>query len=106
MERHLSSALSAPLFPLGNAERGRREREKKKEGKKDEKRREEEKTRKDRTGIAWPVPHKKSFPLQISLKRETLPKTAATYSPTLAVPSARSGLTSLFGMGRGGTPTL
>ncbi|MBR2359215.1 MAG: hypothetical protein IKA75_02185, partial [Bacteroidaceae bacterium] len=26
-------------------------------------------------------------------------KTAATYSPTLAVPSARSGLTSLFGMG-------
>ena len=33
-------------------------------------------------------------------------KTAATYSPTLAVPSARSGLTSLFGMGRGGTPTL
>ena len=35
-----------------------------------------------------------------------LNKTAATYSPTLAVPSARSGLTSLFGMGRGGTPTL
>ena len=33
-------------------------------------------------------------------------KTAATYSPTNAVPSARSGLTSLFGMGRGGTPTL
>ena len=32
-------------------------------------------------------------------------KTAATYSPTNAVPSARSGLTSLFGMGRGGTPT-
>ena len=34
-------------------------------------------------------------------------KTAATYSPTLrAVPSARPGLTSLFGMGRGGTPAL
>ena len=34
-------------------------------------------------------------------------KTAATYSPTLwAVPSAWSGLTSLFGMGRGGTPAL
>ena len=53
MERHLSSALSAPLFPLGNAERGRREREKKKEGKKDEKRREEEKTKK-RTGQVLP----------------------------------------------------
>ena len=26
---------------------------------------------------------------------------AATYSPTFAVPSARIGLTSLFGMGRG-----
>ena len=33
-------------------------------------------------------------------------KMAATYSPACAVPSARSGLTSLFGMGRGGTPTL
>ena len=33
-------------------------------------------------------------------------KTAATYSPTFAVPSARLGLTSLFGMGRGGTPAL
>ena len=32
---------------------------------------------------------------------------AATYSPTLiAVPSALTGLTSLFGMGRGGTPSL
>ena len=31
-------------------------------------------------------------------------KTAAAYSPTCAVPSARPGLTSLFGMGRGGTP--
>ena len=34
------------------------------------------------------------------------PKMAATYSPTFAVPSAQLGLTSLFGMGRGGTPTL
>ena len=34
-------------------------------------------------------------------------KKAATYSPALrAVPSARAGLTSLFGMGRGGTPPL
>ena len=31
---------------------------------------------------------------------------AVTYSPTFAVPSALSGLTSLFGMGRGGTPTF
>ena len=34
-------------------------------------------------------------------------KTAATYSPaSRAVPSARAGLTSLFGMGRGGAPRL
>ncbi len=35
-------------------------------------------------------------------------KSAATYSPTFcsAVPSAQEGLTSLFGMGRGGTPPL
>ena len=33
-------------------------------------------------------------------------KTAATYSPTCAVPSAWRGLTSLFGMGRGGSPAL
>jgi len=34
-------------------------------------------------------------------------KVAATYSSTLwAVPSAWLGLTSLFGMGRGGTPAL
>ena len=31
-------------------------------------------------------------------------KLAASYSPTFAVPSAQTGLTSLFGMGRGGTP--
>ena len=31
---------------------------------------------------------------------------AVAYSPTFAVPSARRGLTSLFGMGRGGTPVL
>ena len=36
-----------------------------------------------------------------------LSKSAATYSPVLrTVPSAPSGLTALFGMGRGGTPTL
>lgn len=33
-------------------------------------------------------------------------KTATTYSPTCAVPSAWRGLTSLFGMGRGGSPAL
>ena len=35
-------------------------------------------------------------------------KLAASYSPTFcsAVPSAQEGLTSLFGMGRGGTPPL
>ena len=33
-------------------------------------------------------------------------KTAATYSPARAVPSAHAGLTALFGMGRGGTPVL
>ncbi len=31
---------------------------------------------------------------------------AVTYSPAFAVPSARRGLTSLFGMGRGGAPAL
>ena len=36
-----------------------------------------------------------------------LKKKAATYSPVLwTVPSARPGLTSLFGMVRGGTPVL
>ena len=44
--------------------------------------------------------------LHKQLLTEALRKTAATYSPTLAVPSARAGLTSLFGMGRGGTPPL
>ena len=33
-------------------------------------------------------------------------KGAVTYSPTFAVPSAWQGLTSLFGMGRGGAPAL
>ena len=31
---------------------------------------------------------------------------AVTYSPDFSVPSARRGLTSLFGMGRGGSPAL
>ena len=35
-----------------------------------------------------------------------LKKTAATYSPCVQVPSALLGLTSLFGMVRGGSPTL
>ena len=33
--------------------------------------------------------------------REGLSKKAATYSPTCVVPSALTGLTALFGMGRG-----
>ena len=39
-----------------------------------------------------------------SARLKTLRKTATTYSPTCAVPSALLGLTSLFGMGRGGSP--
>jgi hypothetical protein len=35
-----------------------------------------------------------------------LKKSATTYSPANAVPSALMGLTSLFGMVRGGTPLL
>jgi hypothetical protein len=35
-------------------------------------------------------------------KKGALEKLATTYSPTIAVPSAQAGLTSLFGMGRGG----
>ena len=45
-----------------------------------------------------------------AIKREVqnlnLSKMAATYSPTNAVPSAMLSLTTLFGMGRGGTSTL
>ena len=37
---------------------------------------------------------------------EASPKVAVTYSPASAVPSARQGLTSLFGMGRGGALAL
>jgi hypothetical protein len=33
-------------------------------------------------------------------------KSATTYSPVFTVPSALAGLTSLFGMGRGGAPPL
>ena len=52
--------------------------------------------------------NKKRGPSKASaLKGPLSKKMAATYSPTLkAVPSACTGLTSLFGMGRGGTPAL
>ena len=41
------------------------------------------------------------------LERLLPPNSAPTYSPApRAVPSARAGLTSLFGMGRGGSPPL
>ena len=42
----------------------------------------------------------------LGLLQGALRKGAATYSPVLPVPSAWRGLTSLFGMGRGGTPAL
>jgi hypothetical protein len=42
----------------------------------------------------------------ILLRYPLILKSATSYSPTCAVPSALSGLTSLFGMGRGGTPML
>ena len=43
-------------------------------------------------------------PLPLCRGRDgTRRKTAATYSPACAVPSARRSLTALFGMGRGGT---
>ena len=48
----------------------------------------------------------KKSPLQFLVK-DFSKKTAAIYSPTInAVPSTWLGLTSLFGMGRGGTPML
>ena len=50
--------------------------------------------------------HKKRAGAIASAITPAHPKMAATYSPTFAVPSAQLGLTSLFGMGRGGTPTL
>ena len=52
----------------------------------------------------FPLPfgHKKS--LERFLLRGS--KGAVTYSPDFSVPSARRGLTSLFGMGRGGTLVL
>ena len=42
----------------------------------------------------------------MSLKRLSPVEGAVTYSPAFAVPSAWQGLTSLFGMGRGGTLAL
>lgn len=42
----------------------------------------------------------------MSLKRLSPVEGAVTYSPAFAVPSARRGLTSLFGMGRGGALAL
>ena len=54
--------------------------------------------------LSPPIPLKQTAPARNSSNGGM--KTAATYSPTCAVPSALSGLTSLFGMGRGGTPTL
>ena len=50
---------------------------------------------------------KKEVLQKLLLLKDLSQKMAATYSPTLkAVPSACTGLTSLFGMGRGGTPAL
>jgi len=50
--------------------------------------------------VGW---HKTKSPDSSQNQGSTL-RLAATYSPTkIAVPSAQTGLTSLFGMGRGGT---
>ena len=55
------------------------------------------------SGISAPARIKKA---PLGLLQGALRKGAATYSPGLPVPSAWRGLTSLFGMGRGGTPAL
>ena len=52
--------------------------------------------------MAWARTKKAPAETSVGARR----KGAVTYSPTFAVPSARRGLTSLFGMGRGGTPEL
>ena len=59
-----------------------------------------------RAGARLPAGHKKRAGAIAHAITPAQPKMAATYSPTFAVPSAQLGLTSLFGMGRGGTPTL
>ena len=59
-----------------------------------------------RAGTQLAAGHKKRAGAIASAITPAQPKMAATYSPTFAVPSAQLGLTSLFGMGRGGTPTL
>ena len=50
--------------------------------------------------------HKKRQSPMIMYHQALSLKGAVTYSPTFAVPSAWRGLTSLFGMGRGGAPAL
>ena len=57
-------------------------------------------------GAEFGAGHKKRAGVIATAITPAHPKMAATYSPTFAVPSAQLGLTSLFGMGRGGTPTL
>ena len=42
----------------------------------------------------------------LTISNEGVKNLAATYSPTDAVPSALTGLTTLFGMGRGGSLSL
>ena len=50
---------------------------------------------------------KKEFPGQLLKKLSRLEKNGGyLLSHGCAVPSARAGLTALFGMGRGGTPPL
>ena len=56
--------------------------------------------------------HQTSSSFRSDIKKEDISfdisssKGAVTYSPDFSVPSARRGLTSLFGMGRGGTLVL
>ena len=56
--------------------------------------------------VVSPIYKKRESRRGFSLSGSLSYKLAATYSPTCAVPSAWRGLTSLFGMGRGGSPAL
>jgi hypothetical protein len=51
----------------------------------------------------WPEGTKKKVAPR---KERPVLRSATTYSPTCAVPLAMAGLTSLFEMGRGGSPPL
>ena len=55
----------------------------------------------------WNIHKKREFPKRLLKKLSQLKKNGGyLLSHGCAVPSARAGLTALFGMGRGGTPPL